>query len=99
MVLSFHYSLAVSAPLSPCLQGLPVPPFLLLDRRAQVNLISSCGPRFVPTQTLEDPIAAALSGKTWSCISSYFTLVPASALDLLQHPAQHEHLVFSTCNV
>lgn len=99
MVLSFRFSLAVSIPLSPCLQWLPVPPFLVLHLRAQLNLIPTWGPRFVPTQTLEDTIAAALSGKTWSFVSSYFTLVPASALDLLQHLVQCEFLVFSTSDV
>lgn len=56
-------------------------------------------PRFVSTQTLEDAIAAALSGKTSSYVSSYFILVPASALDLLQHLFQCLFLIFSTCSV
>lgn len=46
---------------------------------------------------IEDTTAAALSGKTWSYVSSYFVLVSASVLDLLQHLVQRELLVF--CNV
>lgn len=64
-----------------------------------IKSISTCGPRFVPKQTLEETIVTALSGKTWSYVSSYFILVPACALDLLLHLVQCELLVFSTSNV